>query len=78
MSTTAAPHPAVPLPAGVTADEWQDVPTYRVIFGPRRQLGDRENTFVDATAVQFPDGTISDGSNDAPRTCGLTDAGIQD
>ena len=63
--------PDVPIPAGVTnTDAWQeDTPQpYRVLFGELRNTGGVKFTTVQATAVQFADGRIDDGSEyEAPH-----------
>ncbi|MDT5052957.1 MAG: hypothetical protein QOF66_1323 [Mycobacterium sp.] len=61
---TAATTPDVPVPAGVEPDAWQDdVPQpYRILFGVLRNTDGVEYTTVQATAVQYADGRIDDGS----------------
>ena len=70
MTTTTTTSP-VPLPAGVaTTDEWQDYAPmpYRILFGVLRNTGGVKFTTVQATAVQFADGRIDDGSvHEAPH-----------
>jgi hypothetical protein len=72
--TTTAPHD-VPIPAGVHADDWQDdAPTpYRILFGELRNTDGVEYTTVQATAVQYPDGRIDDGSVHEPPSVYLGD-----
>ena len=69
MTTTTTPD--VPTPAGVTyADTWQDdtpMP-YRVLFGETATPAGSWTQPVQATAVQFTDGRIDDGSvHEAPH-----------
>jgi len=63
--TTATDLANVPHPAGVVnTDGWQDdtpMP-YRILFGELRNTGGVEHTTVQASAVQFTDGRINDGS----------------
>ena len=65
MTTTTTPQ-GVPIPAGVDhLDDWQhDVSLpYRCLFGELRNIdGGTNYTTVQATAVQFTDGRIDDGS----------------
>jgi hypothetical protein len=66
MTTTDLRSPNLPVPAGAVADEWQDdVPLpYRVLFGDLRGIDglDIDRLSVQATAVQYTDGRIDDGS----------------
>ena len=67
MTTTV---PDVPVPPGVEPDAWQnDVPQpYRVLFGALRNTDGVEYTTVQATAYQYTDGRIDDGSvREAPH-----------
>ncbi len=73
MTTTTSTTPQDrPIPAGVAkTDEWQDdtpLP-YRVLLGELRNIdGGSDYTTVQATAVQFADGRIDDGSvHEAPQ-----------
>lgn len=69
-TTTPVHHPDVPVPAGAAPDTWQDdVPQpYRILFGVLRNTGGAEHTAVQATAVQYADGRIDDGSvHEAPH-----------
>jgi hypothetical protein len=62
--------PDVPVPPGVEPDAWQnDVPQpYRVLFGVLRNTDGVEYTTVQATAYQYTDGRIEDGSvREAPH-----------
>jgi hypothetical protein len=63
--------PDVPIPArGSQTDDWQDdtPQPYRVLFGVLRNSGGVKFTTVQATAVQFADGRIDDGSvHEAPH-----------
>jgi hypothetical protein len=54
----------LPAPDGAEADDWQDdVPQpYRILFGVLRNTDGVEHTTVQATAVQYADGRIDDGS----------------
>jgi hypothetical protein len=65
MTHTTNTIPDVPIPAGVAkTDEWQDdtpMP-FRVLFGERRNTDGVKFTTVQATAVQYSDGRIDDGS----------------
>ena len=76
--TTTPVLPDVPLPAGVTsADEWQnDAPPYRIILGELRNTDGVEHTAVQATAVQYADGRIDDGSVHEPPYVYLGDDGL--
>ena len=69
MTTTTTPQ-GVPIPAGVErVDDWQHyVPLrYRLLFGELRNIdGGTNYTTVQATAVQFTDGRIDDGSAHEP------------
>lgn len=69
--------PDVPIPVGVCADDWQDdVPQpYRVLFGELRGIDglDIDRVSVQATAVQFSDGRIDDGSVHEPPHVYLSD-----
>lgn len=69
MTTPTTPQD-LPIPAGFTADAWQDdapMP-YRILFGQLRNTGGVKHTTVQATAVQFTDGRIDDGSvHEPPR-----------
>ena len=59
----------MPIPAGVTrTDEWQDAPPlpYRLLFGELRNNGGLRFMTVQATAVQYADGRIDDGSVHEP------------
>jgi hypothetical protein len=65
MTTTIHSHPDVPLPAGfVTADDWQasgpGMP-YRFIGCANRTVTDHA-VWVSMQAVQWADGSLSDGS----------------
>jgi hypothetical protein len=69
MTHTTSTIPDVPIPAGVAnTDEWQDIPPlpYRILFGVLRNTGGATFTDVQATAVQFADGRIDDGSVHEP------------
>jgi hypothetical protein len=70
----------VPVPAGVAGadDEWQDdVPLpFRVLFGELRNTDGVEFTTVQATAVQYADARIDDGSVHEPPHVYLGDDGL--
>jgi hypothetical protein len=70
MTHTAHTIPDVPTAAGVACtDEWQnDAPQpYRILLGELRNIdGGTNYTTVQATAVQFGDGRIDDGSAHEP------------
>jgi hypothetical protein len=72
MTTTIAHSADVPVPAGVIkVDVWQDdIPQpYRVLIGDLRGIDglDIDRVSIQATAVQFSDGRIDDGSvHEAP------------
>jgi len=72
--TTTAPHD-VPIPAGAHADDWQDdaPQPYRILFGELRNTDGVEYTTVQATAVQYADGRIDDGSVHEPPSVYLGD-----
>jgi hypothetical protein len=72
---TAATTPDVPVPAGAEADVWQDdVPQpYRILFGVLRNTDGVEYATVQATAVQYADGRIDDGSVHEPPSVYLGD-----
>ncbi len=78
MTTTTPPVPDLPFPAGVTsADDWHnDEPPYRIILGELRNTDGVEHTAVQATAVQYPDGLIDDGSVHEPPYVYLGDDGL--
>jgi hypothetical protein len=61
-------NPTAAVPPGVEPDAWQDdVPQpYRILFGVLRNTDGVEHTTVQATAVQFSDGRIDDGSVHEP------------
>ncbi|HKH51497.1 MAG TPA: hypothetical protein VKA77_06835 [Mycobacterium sp.] len=65
MTHTTNTIPDVPIPAGVAkTDEGQDdtrMP-FRVLFGERRNTDGVKFATVQATAVQYSDGRIDDGS----------------
>jgi hypothetical protein len=73
MTTYRSVHalPDVPIPAGVDrADDWQDdapLP-YRILIGELRAIDglDVDLVSVQATAVQYTDGRIDDGSVHEP------------
>src|SRR5258708_71788 len=70
MTTTTTHSPDVPLPAGARPDAWQDdVPMpYRILLGELRNTDGVGYTTVQATAVQYADGRIDDGSvHEAPH-----------
>ena len=71
--------PDVPIPSGVArSDEWQDdTPRpYRLLFGELRNIGGVKFTTVQATAIQFADGSIDDGSMHEPPHVYLGDDGL--
>jgi hypothetical protein len=79
MSTTTTPYPGVPVPAGVTrVDDWQDdaAAPYRIVMGELRNTNGVEHTTVQATAVQYADGRIDDGSVHEPPCVYLGDDGL--
>jgi hypothetical protein len=58
------------MPHRTEPDTWQDnVPLpYRILFGMLRNTGGLEHTTIQATAVQYADGRIDDGSvHEAPH-----------
>jgi hypothetical protein len=67
MTTTI---PGVPVPHGARPDDWQDdsPQPYRVLFGALRTIDGIhvDQVSVQATAIQFPDGRIDDGSVHEP------------
>jgi hypothetical protein len=69
----------VPIPAGVErVDDWQDdapLP-YRIAFGELRNADGLRFTTVQATAVQFSDGRIDDGSLHEPPHVYLGDGAL--
>jgi hypothetical protein len=67
--------PDVPVPAGAEPDDWQDdVPQpYRILLGVLRNTDGVEHTTVQATAVQYADGRIDDGSVHEPPHVYLAD-----
>ena len=67
MTTTA--------PDGAEADVWQDdaPQPYRILFGELRNTDGVEYTTVQATAVQYADGRIDDGSVHEPPSVYLGD-----
>ena len=80
MTTTTTTPQGVPIPAGVErVDDWQHyVPLpYRILFGELRNIdGGTNYTTVQATAVQFTDGRIDDGSVHEPPHVYLGDDGL--
>lgn len=70
-TTTTNPYPGVPLPAGAdeASDWWEentDAPgPYRIIASQRRGLADG-NLTVQATALQYQDGHVDDGTLEGP------------
>jgi hypothetical protein len=77
--TTTTPHD-VPVPPGARPDTWQDdspLP-YRILFGEIRAIDglDVDLVCVQATAVQFSDGRIDDGSVHEPPSIYLGDDGL--
>jgi hypothetical protein len=72
--------PAVPVPAGARADEWQDdsPQPYRVLFGALRAIDGIhvDRVSVQGTAIQFPDGRVDDGGQHEPPHVYLGDEAL--
>jgi hypothetical protein len=70
-----AANPEVPVPHGARPDTWQDdsPQPYRVLFGALRGI---DRVSVQATAIQFPDGRLDDGSQHEPPQIYLGDDGL--
>jgi hypothetical protein len=69
---------AVALPAGTSADFWQDdaIPN-RTLLGEVRVInGHRCEVHVQPTALQFSDGRIDDGSFHEPPQLYINDTGL--
>jgi hypothetical protein len=66
--------PDVPIPAGFRAQDWQgdDRRPFRVLLGEVRAI-DGVDVCLQATAIQFADGTLDDGSVHEPPLVYLGD-----
>jgi hypothetical protein len=61
-TTTTAPVPDIPLPAGAEfGDEWDPDDLHRVIMGAERHVTDSD-VVVWTSAIQFADGSIDDAA----------------